>query len=525
MDKFPKHLLMFVLVGCVMFLIGTVDAATGSEKGSNQNSIADVGARANRIEWYPKIEYAGMILIVSGSDGARFRREFKAGNIPYFEMLDNNGNEFPDGFCAYQLQVIQPPPRKAHSDGLPAGREPGQTAAKEDVENALQKDERAMVKSGSFLIEAGHIVTEEATEELEPSESPKSSSGDITPPAPLNPDYVIADDLIVTGSECLGFDCANGESFDYDTLILKEHNLRIYFNDTSTGSHPANDWRITINSITSGGASYFSIDDATSGRSPFKVEAGAPSNSLYVEDYGRIGLGTSVPYVELHIKDGDSPTIRLDQDGSSGWTAQAWDLAGNESNFFVRDVTNGSKLSFRIQPNTPTSTLCLKSTGRVGVGTWSPEAKLHIQSTSDATDPLLLIERKVSGTQTTFFTVKDSGDVELFKTLGQGSDRNKKKNIEPVDTTAILNRISEMSLSKWSYKSDDDSIIHMGPMAQDFYAAFGLGNDNKHITPIDSSGVALAAIQELYKLVAKQNQMIRELQERNARLEARLKDG
>jgi hypothetical protein len=520
MDKFLKHSLMFILIVCVMFFIGAVDTTTGSEKGSNQSPIASVGATANRIEWHPQVECSGMILTVSGPKEAQFRREFKLGDVPYFEMLDNNGTKFPDGACTYQLQLIPLPSRKVKDDELPAGRKSGQMPVAKDIEESGQSSGQTMVQAGSFLIEGGHIVTEESSIEIE------TSSENIISPSPNNPDYVIYDDLIVTGSECLGFDCANGESFGFDTLILKEHNLRVYFNDTSyTASYSSNDWRITINDSVNGGASYFSIDDVTGGKSPFKVEAGAPNNSLYVEDYGRVGLGTSTPVVELHIKDSDTPTMRLEQDSSGGWTAQTWDLAGNESNFFVRDATNGSKLPFRIQPNTPTSTLCLKSTGMVGVGTWSPKAKLHVQSTENATDPLLLVERLVDGDETTFFTVKDSGDVELFKTLGQGSDRNQKKNIEPVDTAGILKRISELPLSKWSYNSDDDSIVHMGPMAQDFYASFGLGKDDKHITPIDSSGVALAAIQELYKLVAKQNEMIRELQERNTRLEARLKDG
>ena len=73
--------------------------------------------------------------------------------------------------------------------------------------------------------------------------------------------------------------------------------------------------------------------------------------------YGRVGLGTSVPYVELHIVDGDTPTVRLDQDGSAGWTAQRWDVAGNETNFFIRDATNGSRLPFRIFPGAPSNSL------------------------------------------------------------------------------------------------------------------------------------------------------------------------
>ena len=52
-------------------------------------------------------------------------------------------------------------------------------------------------------------------------------------------------------------------------------------------------------------------------------------------------MGTSTPVVELHIVNGDSPTVRLEQDGSSGFTPQTWDMAGNETNWFVRDATNG----------------------------------------------------------------------------------------------------------------------------------------------------------------------------------------
>jgi hypothetical protein len=69
-----------------------------------------------------------------------------------------------------------------------------------------------------------------------------------------------------------------------------------------------------------------------------------------VDDGGRVGLGTSTPVVDLHVVSGDSPTLRLEQNGSSGFTPQTWDVAGNETNFFVRDVTHSSNLPFRIRP-------------------------------------------------------------------------------------------------------------------------------------------------------------------------------
>lgn len=200
-------------------------------------------------------------------------------------------------------------------------------------------------------------------------------------------DVVHLDDVIVDGSLCAGMDCVNGENFGFDTFRVKENNLRIHFQDTSnSGSFPTNDWRLIANDSANGGANYFGIEDSDAGRIPFRVEAGAPANSLYVEDGGRIGLGTSTPVVELHVVDGDSPTLRLEQNGSSGFTPQTWDVAGNEANFFVRDVTNGSKLPFRIYPGAATSTLVVASNGNVGIGTTSPDdaADLHISRAGDA---------------------------------------------------------------------------------------------------------------------------------------------
>jgi len=77
------------------------------------------------------------------------------------------------------------------------------------------------------------------------------------------------------------------------------------------------------------------------------------------------------------------------------------------------------------------------------------------------------------------------------------SDRNAKENIEVVDAREILERVASIPISTWNYKAQDDSIRHMGPMAQDFYAVFGLGLGETGIDTIDPDGVALAAIQGL----------------------------
>ncbi len=180
-------------------------------------------------------------------------------------------------------------------------------------------------------------------------------------------DQVFADDLIIQGSGCFGFDCVNGESFNFDTIRLKENNLRIGFDDTSTGAFPANDWEIEVNESASGGLSSFSIRDITGSKKPFSIEAGAKTNALYVDNTGRIGIGTNSPVLNVDILSGNTPAIRLNQDNSSGFTAQTWDMAGNEANFFIRDVTGGSRLPFRIRPGAPTSSIDIQANGTIKI--------------------------------------------------------------------------------------------------------------------------------------------------------------
>ena len=67
-----------------------------------------------------------------------------------------------------------------------------------------------------------------------------------------------------------------------------------------------------------------------------------------------------------------------------------------------------------------------------------------------------------------------------------------------IDDAAVLDKVAALPISRWSYKSEH-GVRHVGPMAQDFYAAFKVGEDDKHITSIDEDGVALAAINALHR--------------------------
>ena len=380
-------------------------------------------------------------------------------------------------------------------------------------------------------------------------------------------DQLIYDDLIVTGSECIGFDCANGESFGYDTLRLKENNLRIGFVDTSVGSFPTTDWEITANDSASGGASYLAFMNRDAGRFPFKVMAEARANALYVDDYS-IGIGTTSPTGHaVHYAVGDTPTIRFDQDGTWGWAKYVWDVAANESNFFVRDVNNGGALVFRILPGAASNSLVIDGAEEIGLGTSSPNAALHVTRPSGSWRAAqILIEEPIGieaeerimvkainqgpvqayfeddtenaawqlgfgadGFRADFvdttavitsevFLLEQDGDLSISGALSEMSDVNRKENFGMVDGADVLSRLEEVPVTTWNFKDDD--VTHVGPMAQDFYAAFGVGPDERHISPLDANGVALAAIQELYRQVQAQNARIEALERENAALRA-----
>lgn len=128
------------------------------------------------------------------------------------------------------------------------------------------------------------------------------------------------------------------------------------------------------------------------------------------------------------------------------------------------------------------------------------------------------------------FWVEFDGDVNTVaayygKAFNNNSDRNVKANFKGVDGLEVLEKVARLPITSWNYKTDPASVRHIGPMAQDFKAAFGLnGKDDRHISSIDAQGVALAAIQGLYRLVQEKDARIQGLEAQNQALEAKLAD-
>ena len=106
------------------------------------------------------------------------------------------------------------------------------------------------------------------------------------------------------------------------------------------------------------------------------------------------------------------------------------------------------------------------------------------------------------------------------------SDRNAKTDFAQIDANEILERVATMPIGRWSYKTENPLIQHIGPSAQDFHATFNLGGDDRYINTIDADGISMAAIQALYRRlreketeIATQRHLIEALTARLERLE------
>ncbi|NIM10846.1 MAG: hypothetical protein GTO45_02550, partial [Candidatus Aminicenantes bacterium] len=310
---------------------------------------------------------------------------------------------------------------------------------------------------------------------------------------------------------------------------------------SSSASFPSNDWQITANDSSNGGANKFSIDDIDGGRTPFTIEASAPSHSLYVDDGGRVGFGTSVPVADLHVKSGNTPTLRLEQDGSSGFTPQTWDVAGNEANFFIRDATNGSELPFRIQPSAPTSSLCIKSDGKVGIGTWEPSAILEVEATGTASK--ILVDRtdgvttRIASTDTFAYIgtetnhpvriianngwkmqINADGTLDMLDgggydgTWNPASSREIKENIRNLTVKEAMDAFEHFNPVKFNYKKNKEQ-ERVGFIAEEVPELVAL-KGRKNLGTVDIVAVLTKVVKEQQKTISELKKRVSELEKK-----------
>jgi hypothetical protein len=479
-----KHTPLLLASLLVLLLLTGPNHATAARPSLQDEPIADMQLSSTAIRWTPHRSYAALILTIAAPDGTVVRQEFGPGVAPALDIAGIGGRRGIDGIYTYELRaapILDAATRRALAAAAASG---DRTAIVERLRREGQLPAQ-LVQSGNFQIANGAFVSPgRAAEPTHASEFANVAPQDVVTP----------DDQIVQGSLCVGFDCVDGESFGFDTVRLKENNTRLKFDDTSASAgFPANDWQLTANDSASGGVNKFSIEDITGVKVPLTIIAGAPSDSIHVSSSGRLGLRTSTPALDIHMNTSDTPAIRFEQNNAVGFSAQTWDVGANEANFFIRDLTAGSRLPFRVRPGAPTSSIDIAASGNVGIGTAAPTERLHV-----------------------------NGNVQVEGRIVELSDARAKQDFRPIDGRQVLLLLRAVPINTWRYRADTTGERHIGPTAQDFFAAFGLGGDAYHIAPLDANGVALAAIQELDRMVAERDARIAALEHQQAQISERL---
>ena len=513
--------------------------------------MADDGAQANVLMLSSSMQFTAPYS-VSGLSGMRVR--IATPNDETVELSSNGGAiswstaGFADGEYSYQVNIL-------------AGEDNAQAQAGEDATGVV----RVGKTQGNFTLTNGlisqDIQSSNWLDDLLPANLlgaalelivPEASAADLTASS-VNP-FIFFDDTNVAGGQwAVSGNQDRFRVFSYDTSkdIL-------YFDDFA-------DMQIEVDSTsfelqTSGGANIVDVSDTA----PLSLviqsdgDVDIASGDVFVDtSTGRLGIDTSLPQEDIHIDNGSSPEVRFDS-GTVEYDVGV-QANGDGGDFAINiGANNGSNPTgavFNIED----------ATGYVGIWEKNPDAvldvkgpngvaQIRIEDTAGANNTVGTVINNINNgpasmrfhdsfnNETLIFRTTQSGGIAFDNpgTVGEiefavekggrakftgdvlvdgvvvhSSSRTLKENFKPVDAKEALDKVNALEISQWNYIKTGDEVQHIGPIAEEFYEAFKLGDTRKGISSVDSAGVALLAIQGLSQQLQEKDAQINILREEN----------
>ncbi len=275
-----------------------------------------------------------------------------------------------------------------------------------------------------------------------------------------------------------------------------------------------------------------------------RFNVGSPTDTkMIVSRNGNVGIGTTSPSATLHVNgevkvnpNGNNYGLYVTGVGTSGVGVYVDNIgSGNYGIVGNGAPTGGSGIEGTTTTASGVAGTATSGNGVIGITTSGNGVVGNATSGYGVFGQVTaaggwagLFRYGTDGNNSAYFgrngaAAEFDGTVTVNGTFNNNSDRTVKEHFTAVSAVDILNKVAHLPITEWNYKQDAPT-KHIGPMAQDFYATFSVGTDERHIAPIDEGGVALAAIQGLNQKIEQKNVEIQNLKQQNDSLEKRLSE-
>lgn len=311
----------------------------------------------------------------------------------------------------------------------------------------------------------------------------------------------------------------------------------IHFEDTS-----AFDGHFKLENVIGG----FEIANVNRGAVNLRISSSASANLLNLVE-GGVGIGTTAPNGTIHVlADGTSSSLE-----TANLVLEVTDDLPERTRNMVQLINNGPVVQtftdtsttdpgiYQISAASDRFSIQQFNNNRAGMVMFADGAIRFVANaqpnfTVTGTGTLNVVGSGVGGGNMNVGVGVNIGpndgnlfvkrDITYGGTLNGPSDVNIKENFQEIDPKEILRKVANLPITRWNYITDDNKTPHVGPMAQDFRAAFKVGSSEKHISMMDSDGVSLAAIKGLSQIVEERDVTIEKQADEIAKLKLQLKE-